>query len=351
MSASRDRLVVTETQLFRRTPVLLAFVLACNSEEPAGPSRSQPQMRLRIEAMSPTELKGTVARAVQPTPSIVVLDQANKPVSGVKVNFTLNPQNSAGSIQFDTVVTNSNGMATAGEWVLGKGAFPQTLRVWIAEPAASITFTALALPDSAAHLRSVILFSSKLGLPNDTVQASGRVADRFGNGVAGVLVTFTVTAGGGSLAQTQASTEQYGQVSVPWILGSTVGLNAIMASSAGVDGFVDTVQTISLERPTFYDLEEIAGGLPHMRFVETGFIALEETGRFLDSYTGTRGYGMEGVWRSTGRYEISGTKVLLIYPELTEEVSISGDYLLVSRFDPNTYNCCVIWKYKKRNVS
>src|SRR5688572_11936856 len=124
MPTSRDRLLITPFRLFRRIPVVLAFLLACNGEEAVGP-RSQPQV-LRIEAVSPKELKGTVGRAVQPTPSIVVLDQANKPVSGVKVSFTLWPQTSPGSIQFDTVVTNFNGIASVGEWVLGKYAVPQT---------------------------------------------------------------------------------------------------------------------------------------------------------------------------------------------------------------------------------
>ena len=63
-----------------------------------------------------------------------------------------------------------------------------------------------------------------------------RVTDANYDPVAGVLVTFTVTAGGGSLSVTQASTNAQGQASTVLTLGPSAGRNTVTATSANLTG-------------------------------------------------------------------------------------------------------------------
>lgn len=63
------------------------------------------------------------------------------------------------------------------------------------------------------------------------------VTDAAGFPVSGVSVTFAVTSGGGTVAGGSATTNSGGIASVgSWTLGTSVGLNSLSASTAGLDG-------------------------------------------------------------------------------------------------------------------
>jgi len=65
-----------------------------------------------------------------------------------------------------------------------------------------------------------------------------RVLAADGLGVQGVLVTFAVTAGGGTLSATTGTSDASGDVSVTWTLGVTLGAQTVTASAAGVTGSI-----------------------------------------------------------------------------------------------------------------
>ena len=69
-----------------------------------------------------------------------------------------------------------------------------------------------------------------------------KILDASGNPVAGATVTFSVTAGGGSVSPTSAVTGSNGQASTTVTLGTAVGNNIIHATSGGV-GSVDFTAT------------------------------------------------------------------------------------------------------------
>lgn len=76
------------------------------------------------------------------------------------------------------------------------------------------------------------------------------VTDAAGFPVSGALVTFTVTAGGGSVSGGVATTNESGIARVgSWTLGSSGGSNTLSASASGLDGspvvFTATAQTTS----------------------------------------------------------------------------------------------------------
>lgn len=66
------------------------------------------------------------------------------------------------------------------------------------------------------------------------VVARVRAADNLG--VAGVVVTFAVTSGGGSLSQLLDTTDVNGDASATWTLGTAAGPQAVTATAAGLSG-------------------------------------------------------------------------------------------------------------------
>lgn len=67
------------------------------------------------------------------------------------------------------------------------------------------------------------------------VEPSVRIVDGGGSPVSGAAVQFAVTAGGGTLARTSATTDAAGVASAgSWILGTTAGANVVEATVAGL---------------------------------------------------------------------------------------------------------------------
>jgi hypothetical protein len=97
------------------------------------------------------------------------------------------------------------------------------------------TFSATAVPDVPVSIAKTA-GDHQVGVAGATLPDSltVKVADKFGNGVPGVTVTWTVTSGGGSLSQTSATTNGLGRAKVRWSLGTIMGANASTASVSGI---------------------------------------------------------------------------------------------------------------------
>ena len=61
-----------------------------------------------------------------------------------------------------------------------------------------------------------------------------KVADAQGQGVSKAIVSFQITAGGGTLSQTVDTTDAEGTASVTWTVGSSVGIGRVEARSTGL---------------------------------------------------------------------------------------------------------------------
>lgn len=70
-----------------------------------------------------------------------------------------------------------------------------------------------------------------------------------GGPVAGVTVTWTVTAGGGSVDPTTSNTGAAGTASTTWTLGSAAGANTVQASATGATGSPVTFSATATEPP------------------------------------------------------------------------------------------------------
>jgi hypothetical protein len=158
-------------------------------------------------------------------------------VAGVHVTFIF-PASSGASIANASAITNAQGIASAGAWVLGTTAGNQELMASV--PAApgvqSIYFNVTATAAAAATL-TPLGSSGQLISPNGQVAQlpSVLVSDSYGNPVAGAAVTFSVSSGGGSVAGADATSGANGVATVGgWTLGSTTGNNTLTASASAL---------------------------------------------------------------------------------------------------------------------
>jgi hypothetical protein len=163
---------------------------------------------------------------------VKVTDQYANPVSGITVNFAVT--GGAASLSAPTATTGSDGQAQVNA-TLGTTPGTVTMAASVTGVAAPVTFTATAT----------------VGLPVPPIIVSGnnqpaavnsplseplvvKVADQYGNPLAGVAVTFAITAGSGTLSATTAVTNSSGQAQVSLTLGTTAGTVTVTATIAGV---------------------------------------------------------------------------------------------------------------------
>jgi hypothetical protein len=126
--------------------------------------------------------------------------------------------------------SNAAGVATI-DWALPTVAGTHTLRGEFA-PTARAEITMIGAPDVAYYLEAIEAFpyGAAPGAPGANVPAV-RVKDRFSNPAPGVEMLFTITKGGGSVANPVATTNAAGVASAgSWIMGPRTGDNQILVT-------------------------------------------------------------------------------------------------------------------------
>ena len=158
---------------------------------------------------------------------VEVRDQNGDPVSGLFVTFI----HDGGSLSTILDVTGSNGQA---ETTLTLGSEVGTTTVTVHAGRASVTFkVTVALPPTMLVKVSGDNQSGHTG----TVLAHPfvvEVRDRNGDPVAGAIVTFTVTGGGGSVNPETRRTNARGRASTRLTLGDNPGTNTVRVSVGGL---------------------------------------------------------------------------------------------------------------------
>ena len=151
-------------------------------------------------------------------------------IDGVAVTFSVTA--GEGILSVTTATTDANGQAsTTLTLILGSDAETNTVEATVdgLEPE---TFTATAvgqaIPDSLAKV-------SGDGQEGPAGEALAEpfvvlVLDENGSAIAGAVVTFSVTAGGGTLSAATATTDANGQAATRLTLGSDVGPNTVEAT-------------------------------------------------------------------------------------------------------------------------
>ncbi|MEO5903672.1 MAG: hypothetical protein ABIQ55_06670 [Gemmatimonadaceae bacterium] len=185
-------------------------------------------------AKSAGDAQVAIAGTTLPVPPSVVVKDANGNVkSGVAVAFGVGV--GGGLVTGGTATSNSSGVATVGSWTLGTSSGTNTL---VASGAGlpSVTFNATGTVGAAGTLTKSA-GDAQVATPGTTlpVPPSVVVKDANGNVKSGVVVTFAVGLGSGSVTGGTATTNSSGVAAVgSWTLGTSSGTNTLVASAAGV---------------------------------------------------------------------------------------------------------------------
>ncbi len=176
----------------------------------------------------------TVGTAVTVRPAVRVTDQFGNAVSAASVTFAVSA--GGGTVSSATVATDATGVATVGSWTLGTVAGAHALSATVAGVTGSpLSFTATATAGAASVVTKLAgdAINSAVGAAV-TVRPTIKVADAFGNAVAGVAVTFAVAGGTGVVTGAQQTTGADGSATVgSWTLGQLAGTNVLQATATG----------------------------------------------------------------------------------------------------------------------
>ena len=167
---------------------------------------------------------------------VQVLDDDGNGVNDVSVLFRVTPgqgrlsQLGNGSAVRDR--TDRRGFAEANFTPAGAGTITITARSGRLDP---VTFTVTTGPPPASL--AIVSGDNQAGTPGDALADPlvVEVQDAEGDAVEGVPVTFEVTAGGGSLSATTATTNASGRAQTTLTLGSERGINSVQASVSDLD--------------------------------------------------------------------------------------------------------------------
>jgi hypothetical protein len=182
----------------------------------------------------------TVAdRAVlTPAPAVQVVDVNGDPVAQAGVGVTATLTGGGTLLGVTTVSTDGTGKATFPGLSIGGLVGSKALK-FTASGLGNVTTSAIQLtagPASAISAASPMA-QSVLVSTAVTSKPTVKVTDQDGNPIAGVAVTFTVTAGGGSVTGADQTTAATGLATVgSWTLGPNPGLNTLDATSGTLPG-------------------------------------------------------------------------------------------------------------------
>ncbi len=174
-------------------------------------------------------LRGEVGRPLARPAELRVTDRAGNPVPGITV--TLRAE--GGAVGVRAPVTDSLGRVAIA-WTLGPTVGVQRLGASVAGIDRPVELTVDAQAGAAAKV--VLEGVPSSGTAGRTLSRPivVAVADSFGNGVAGALVTFTARAG--KVAPARARTDEGGRAAVRWTLGSRPGEQRLDVSVTGGGG-------------------------------------------------------------------------------------------------------------------
>lgn len=169
---------------------------------------------------------GTVGGPARPAIELRVVDGSGNAVPGVALSARV-----AGGAAMASPTTDSVGRATVG-WILGPVAGGQRLTIVAEGVATPLDLLATASAAAAAKVSLTPLPGSApaghaLARPVEAV-----TVDRFGNPVAGAMVTFRATAG--KVTPTRVRAGSNGRAAAHWVLGNRPGSQRLEAAVAGL---------------------------------------------------------------------------------------------------------------------
>ena len=221
--------------------------------------RPQPQM---LEKISGDEQQGPAGVQLTAPFVVSVLDQNGSAIAGGAV-VTFSVIAGGGTLSVETSTADASGQA-ATRLTLGSDPGPNTIEVTVAglEP---VTFTATAIEQEITvadqampQTLTKVSGDNQQGLAGEQLAAPFVVSvlDQNSSAIAGTVVTFSVTAGGGTLSSTSVPTDANGRARSTLTLGSEPGTNTVTATVAGLEPETFTATAI---KQTPHSLEKVSG--------------------------------------------------------------------------------------------
>lgn len=222
-----------------------AMVAGCRDEASTGPEIiPSKDYAARVIQQGGDVQVGPVAGSLPQQLAVKVTDAGGAPVQGALVNWVV--IEGGGSVNPPTGISDQAGFVRT-TWTLGSTLGSNRVRGYLtgAYLLDSVTFTAIAVNGSG-----VIIKMNEDSEPPDTAAVATvlprvefTVHDQFGHTVPGASVTFTTSAGGGTVNPASALTDSLGKVSTVWTTPNLVGTYTLSATLAGQLPVVASVTT------------------------------------------------------------------------------------------------------------
>lgn len=232
--------LILPTLTFRSASALLVLTLgvgACKKESPTSITPGKLGIPAAMLIVSGDSQADTVGEQL-PSPLVVqVLDSSGHVVAGQLVNYRVT--SGGGSMFAGSGITNDSGI-TKDYWTLGTSiADSQSVEARAVDPktGAKLTFAVFRAIPLPSEPDSIIGLAGNLqvGAAGSVLaeSLSVKVIDRFGNGVAGVPVTWQSLAGAGSVSASSATTSGLGVARAAWTLGPRLDSIQVASASSG----------------------------------------------------------------------------------------------------------------------
>ena len=189
---------------------------------------------------------------------VSVLDEDGAALAGVAVTFSVTA--GEGILSVTTATTDANGQATT-TLTLTLGSEPGTNTVSATvEGLESVTFTATAVGQAIPNSLGKVAGDGQEGTVGVALAEPFVVSvlDEDGAAIAGAVVTFSITTGGGTLSATTATTDANGRAATRLTLGSDAGINTVSATVEGLESV--TFTATGQEDPLVSILDAFLGG-------------------------------------------------------------------------------------------
>ena len=212
-----------------------------------------------IDKLSGDEQQGPAGIALAAPFVVSVLDEDGAAIAGAVVTFAVTA--GGGILSATTATTAANGQATTTlTLTLGSDAETTTVAATV-EGVEPVTFTATAIGQATPDSLAKVSGDGQEGLAGIALAAPFVVSvlDEDGATIAGAVVTFSVTAGGGILSATTATTAANGQATTTLTL--TLGSDAETTTvAATVEGVEPVTFTATGQESPFASLFDLFGG-------------------------------------------------------------------------------------------
>ena len=201
-----------------------------------------------VAAVAGENQTAAAGAAVPIAPSVRVADAFGNLVRDAVVTFSV--LTGGGQVTNGVRSTNAQGIATVGSWILGPAAGVHTLAARVEESGVAnnpIIFTATATTPTGAQMVATAGNNQQAGVGRLVpVAPTVVVRNAAGAGVPGVVVTFAVASGGGSVVGSRQVTDGTGTATVGgWFLGPLPGTNTLTASSTGLTAVTFTATAVA----------------------------------------------------------------------------------------------------------